>query len=151
MSVGLCQELENCVLPPQVLSSLTPQPLERWTIIVSNVSSGTWLKPAVIAAHCFPALISANFSDIINHLKLSGPLQPNRISHGSAWWLCWVVFQQVMLRWGWGWSHEDSGAICRRGALVSLLVDIPLPGRSSCVSLESKRTAWRTSSGVVWC
>lgn len=60
-----------------------------------------------------------------------------------------MVFQQVMLRWGWGRSHEDSGAICRRGALVSLLVDIPLLCRSSCVGLESKRPAWRASSGVL--
>lgn len=49
---------------------------------------------------------------------------------------------------GWGWSHEDSGAICRRDALVSLHVDILLARRSSCLGLESKRTAWRTSSGV---
>lgn len=45
-----------------------------------------------------------------------------------------MVFQQVMLRWGWGWSQEDSGAICRRGALVSLHVDIQLPDSQLCGS-----------------
>lgn len=87
-SVGVCHEFEHCVLLPtqclQVLSSLIPKPLERWTIILKKRSLRIMTKAS---NHC-PLLVSStepvNFRDMISHPKLSGSLPPSWVSHGSA-------------------------------------------------------------------